>query len=151
MVHGSLWFLSINFKVNTLCLIDIFLPWERVTINFITSFEKFLDPCNVVVGYANLWIRGKLWNLLYVWVGKTLHVFTIYNKRKSIVLQVFLHKDNPWIWSKLWRFCFVRIRPSKPRISEYLIIKYYWTLYIDLFWPTKQETNYQFFTKITDV
>ena len=79
-------------------------------------------PAMFVVGYTNFWIWVKVWSLLYVSVGKTLHLCTIYKKRKSIVLQVFLHGDNPWIWSKLWIFFFVRIRPSKPRISEYLKI-----------------------------
>ena len=79
-------------------------------------------PAMFVVGYTNLWIWVKVWSLLYVCVGKTLHLCTIYKKRKSIVLQVFLHRDNQWIWSKLWIFFFVRIRPSKPRISEYLKI-----------------------------
>ena len=49
------------------------------------------------------------------------YIYELYLKKsKYIVLQVFLHRDNPRIWSK--RFLFLRIRPSKPRISEYLKI-----------------------------
>ena len=96
--------------------------------NFSTSFENSLNPCNVCVRLCkplNLGQGMKFAHCLCCKYPTCMHYIKLKNKNKYYMnsySKVFLHRDNPWFWSKLWSFFFFWFRASKPTNSEYLRI-----------------------------
>ena len=94
--------------------------------NFTRSFENSLNPCNVCVRLCkplNLGQGMKFAHCLCCKYPTCMHYIKLKNKNKYYMnsySKVFLHRDNPWFWSKLWSFFFLRFRASKPTNSEYL-------------------------------
>ena len=119
-MYVSLISVVINYKVNTLWLIDFFVLAVRnistvctacegpKSYNFTRSFENSLNPCNVCVRLCkplNLGQGMKFAHCIHVGSFQHWHYIKLKNKDKQYNIgsysKVFLHKDNPWFWSKL--------------------------------------------------